>query len=109
MLSYLRIDLSAKVLTLAMFVEILIVVAFNITVPVSQGLSNVSFEPLSPSHALVGNFTPISAAAAHTNTKLVIFLPDWLTEQPITAQQKTHLAKKLILSIIAGSRNEPQA
>lgn len=56
-LSYLRIDLSAKVLTVAMFVEIAIVVIFNITVPISQGLSNISFEPFSPSHFLDGNFT----------------------------------------------------
>lgn len=56
-LSYLRIDLSAKILTLTMFAEIAVVLIFNLIVPFSNNGQNFSVEPLSPSHFLDGNFT----------------------------------------------------
>ncbi|QZP31645.1 APC family permease [Pseudomonas sp. DR48] len=57
LLSYLRIDLSAKVLTVAMFVEVTIVLLFDIVIPVSDKSPSISFQPLSPSHFFDGNFT----------------------------------------------------
>lgn len=56
-LAYLRIDLSAKVLTLVMFAEIGIVLLFNLVVPASTDSQHISFEPLLPTHILDGNFT----------------------------------------------------
>lgn len=56
-LSYLRIDLSAKVLTITMFVEITLVLAFNLIVPITQGVTNISLAPLSPTHLFDGDFT----------------------------------------------------
>lgn len=56
-LSYLRIDFSAKILSIAMFAEIAIVLVFNLVVPATKGVENISAAPLSPTHLFDGNFT----------------------------------------------------
>lgn len=56
-LSYMRIDFSAKFLSVAMFAEIAIVLTFNLIVPATQGVQNISASPLSPVHMFDGNFT----------------------------------------------------
>lgn len=56
-LSYMRIDLSAKVLTIAMLIEVLIVFIFNSAVPLKATSENLSLQPLNPSHFFDGNFT----------------------------------------------------
>ncbi|MNN03728.1 Putrescine importer PuuP [compost metagenome] len=63
-LGYLRIELSARVLTFAMCGEIIIVSIFDICVLSSGGASGVSFQPFSFSEFLQGSFgLPIVFAA----------------------------------------------
>ncbi|MDQ0867769.1 amino acid transporter [Arthrobacter sp. V1I9] len=58
-LGYLKVELSAKVLALFLFAEILIIVAYDLLVFVNGGAdgSGISLEPLSPAHWFDGNFS----------------------------------------------------
>ncbi|MBW3504520.1 APC family permease [Pseudomonas sp. NKUCC02_KPG] len=86
-LSYLRIDLSAKVLTIVMLVEIAVVLAFNLIVPISQGATNISLAPLSPTHLFDGSFTTAFLFS------IIIFIG---FESTAVYRDEVHNAKKTI-------------
>jgi amino acid transporter len=55
-LGYLRVELSAKVLTFVLALELIVIVVYDVLVAVTQGVSALSFAPFSPAHWFDGSF-----------------------------------------------------